>query len=233
MSWFQELAGKAENILNKIDQNAATVLQPSSSGKPDDVPVVLEVADIAAAAVAAGFKRSASALSLSSLRTEASPKPKALSLRASPSLSDVRKSTSTTTTTTVIPAVDGGGPSVSIDLMNDIDDAEASAALVASTTASTSRRSSVSSSVRTDRVEQPVFTAVAPTAGPNGDGSVNSEVLALKIVLNEIKAERDDARNEVRSLQNDLYTLQTSSNVADLEASCSILQDSNAELREL
>lgn len=26
MAWLQNLAGKAENLLNKIDQNAATVL---------------------------------------------------------------------------------------------------------------------------------------------------------------------------------------------------------------
>ena len=26
MAWFQNLAGHAENLLNKIDQNAATVL---------------------------------------------------------------------------------------------------------------------------------------------------------------------------------------------------------------
>ena len=33
MSWFQELAGKAENILTKIDENAKTVLQTNG----DDV----------------------------------------------------------------------------------------------------------------------------------------------------------------------------------------------------
>lgn len=31
MSWFQDLAGKAENILNQIDQNAANVLQKTES----------------------------------------------------------------------------------------------------------------------------------------------------------------------------------------------------------
>lgn len=30
MAWFQNLAGKAEDLLNKIDQNAATVLQDST-----------------------------------------------------------------------------------------------------------------------------------------------------------------------------------------------------------
>lgn len=40
MSWFTDLAGKAENILNKIDQNAATVLQQSTTTKstyPDEI----------------------------------------------------------------------------------------------------------------------------------------------------------------------------------------------------
>lgn len=31
MAWFQNLADKAEDFLNKIDQNAATVLNESSS----------------------------------------------------------------------------------------------------------------------------------------------------------------------------------------------------------
>lgn len=31
MAWFQNLAGKAEDLLNKIDQNAATVLQDSTT----------------------------------------------------------------------------------------------------------------------------------------------------------------------------------------------------------
>lgn len=34
MAWLQNLAGKAENLLNKIDQNAANVLNdPHLSGK--------------------------------------------------------------------------------------------------------------------------------------------------------------------------------------------------------
>lgn len=31
MAWFQNLAGKAEDLLNKIDQNAATVLHDSTN----------------------------------------------------------------------------------------------------------------------------------------------------------------------------------------------------------
>lgn len=30
MAWFQNLAGRAEDLLNKIDQNAATVLNDSN-----------------------------------------------------------------------------------------------------------------------------------------------------------------------------------------------------------
>lgn len=46
MSWFQDLAGKAENILNKIDKNAANVLnkvEPSSSASnPNDVRLEIQ-----------------------------------------------------------------------------------------------------------------------------------------------------------------------------------------------
>lgn len=44
MSWFQDLAGKAENILTKIDKNAATVLQnPTRSVESADVEPLMEV----------------------------------------------------------------------------------------------------------------------------------------------------------------------------------------------
>lgn len=41
MAWFQNLAGRAEDLLNKIDQNAATVLNESNS-KLIDVEYVFE-----------------------------------------------------------------------------------------------------------------------------------------------------------------------------------------------
>lgn len=41
MAWFQNLAGRAEDLLNKIDQNAATVLNESNS-KLTDVEYVFQ-----------------------------------------------------------------------------------------------------------------------------------------------------------------------------------------------
>uniref|UniRef100_A0A182P590 Uncharacterized protein n=1 Tax=Anopheles epiroticus TaxID=199890 RepID=A0A182P590_9DIPT len=43
MSWFQDLAGKAENILTKIDQNAATVLQTRPAAGDVEGAPLLEV----------------------------------------------------------------------------------------------------------------------------------------------------------------------------------------------
>lgn len=37
MAWLQNLAGKAENLLNKIDQNAATVLNESTSKSTENI----------------------------------------------------------------------------------------------------------------------------------------------------------------------------------------------------
>jgi hypothetical protein len=36
MAWLQNLAGRAEDLLNKIDQNAATVLNDSSNKFVDE-----------------------------------------------------------------------------------------------------------------------------------------------------------------------------------------------------
>lgn len=41
MAWLQNLAGHAENLLNKIDQNAATVLNDGNKQIVDDEEYVL------------------------------------------------------------------------------------------------------------------------------------------------------------------------------------------------
>lgn len=65
MSWISDLAGRAENILNKIDQNAATVLQQppkSENGKSENDEVKIEES------LASGIKKNLSSSSLSLTR---------------------------------------------------------------------------------------------------------------------------------------------------------------------
>lgn len=233
MSWFQDLAGKAENILNKIDQNAATVLQQSSSRSSNvDAPATPASKSLSSATAPPppvlleiqsetplpAFKRNSSSLSVASSNRSASPRPKALSLRgASPALSDGPHKPQT-------PPVPSA-PTTSVDDGPADIEAATDAALThqSSPSAATSRRSSVSSTRPAGH--QPDTSATPPLSVDQ-----HNELVALKIVLNEIKAERDDARHEVRSLQNDLYALQANSKLSHLEAAHAALQRSSDEL---
>lgn len=227
MSWLQDLAGKAENLLNKIDQNAATVLQQSASKSTTEVasvvapnklppPVMLEIESDKPPSNA--FIRHPSNLSLASSNQSSSPKPKALSLRgASPALSDAPKSAAVPSAAVYIMP---SAPASSVDSSPGDIDAPAPFANQTSPSAATSRRSSVSSVTRPGPVD----------AATTLSADQQNELVALKIILSEIKAERDDARNEVRSLQNELFNLQANATVSLLEANCASLQRTNEEL---
>lgn len=248
MSWFQDLAGKAENILNKIDQNAATVLQQGASKTDDNnattstmerAPVLFEIESemLPPHPEMGPFKKSASSISLT--HKDASPKSKALSLRPSPSLGDVQKhhpkqpalqpaaaDTIGSANTTV--SLDGGRSTSTPQPVT----------FTMESSFTSSRRSSVSSAAAAAPLDPDVVVPtvavphVAMSLAVEATASVHSELAALKIVLNEIKAERDEAKHEMRSLQSDLYNLQITSNVSAWEAKCTALQAAGEEHRE-
>lgn len=183
MSWFTDLAGKAENILNKIDQNAATVLQQQQSvaAHPDE-----RLTDV-------------------KIESSTSPTPtkrpvKKLLLRAAADPETVDEITENDNTPT--------------------DDRRSIG----------SRRSSSSRAADegTGTVIEVPQMSVSPALLSSMKGSIGfeQELAAMKIVLSEVKSERDDLRAELESLLN------KQSLVDDLDAKCEQLANENELLAD-
>ncbi|KAG4070219.1 hypothetical protein HA402_003909 [Bradysia odoriphaga] len=188
MSWFTDLAGKAENILNKIDQNAATVLHQTSNTKSTTYPVE--------------------------------------------SLSDVRHEISHTLTPTkrIVPIssskklslkLDPGDPDV--DVTTEIDNA---AADDRQSVGSLSRRSSSSRAGDESTVIEVTQTSVSPSLLSSMKGTVGfeQELAAMKIVLSEVKTERDELKVELESALTQLKVVNKQSLIAELDAKCEQLE---------
>ncbi|EAT46721.1 AAEL002097-PB [Aedes aegypti] len=174
MSWLQDLAGKAENILTKIDQNAATVLTRQSAEENGDVEPLLEVTTT----VPAGETP------LASVKL---PAPKALSLNT-----------------------EGGGS-------------------VKSERQASSRRSSISSK-RDGTVIEFNANPVVVSGSQDSGYSLEKELAATKIILAEVKSERDELKIELDSAQNQLNNAEQENKVKELEALCQALIDEKNEL---
>ncbi len=184
MSWFTDLAGKAENILNKIDQNAATVLQQSvtnpSTTYPDEslIDYKMETSTSLTPAIQRPMKLSS----------------KKLLLRADPG--DTADETSEN---------DNNTP----------DDRQSVSSL------SSSRAADEGGTV----IEVPQM-SVSPSLLSSMKGKIGfeQELAAMKIVLSEVKSERDDLRAELESILN------KQSLVAELDARCDQLTNENDQL---
>lgn len=184
MSWLTDLAGKAENILNKIDQNAATVLQQSVSTKPSSYPndVLIDIKN----EISTPIKRNSSS--------------KKLLLRADPS--DV---------------VDDK------DSENTTDDRRSLNSM--------SRRSSSSRAADEGTVIEVPQMSVSSSLLSSMKGTVGfeQELAAMKIVLSEVKSERDDLKAELESVLTQLKQMNKQSLIDELNAKCEQL-DAEKEL---
>lgn len=188
MSWFTDLAGKAENILNKIDQNAATVLQQQSvptkfSSHPDD-EVLIDI-KTETSTLLTPSKRS---MQLSSQLSS-----KKLLLRAEPGDSVDEKPDNDNTAT---------------------DDRRS--------IHSTSRRSSSSRAADEGTVIEVPQMTVSSTLLSSMKGTVGfeQELAAMKIVLSEVKSERDELKAELESVLTQLKLINKQSLVDELDAKC-------------
>lgn len=188
MSWFTDLAGKAENILNKIDQNAATVLQQQSvptkfSSHPDD-EVLIDI-KTETSTLLTPSKRS---MQLSSQLSS-----KKLLLRAEPGDSADEKPDNDNTAT---------------------DDRRS--------IHSTSRRSSSSRAADEGTVIEVPQMTVSSTLLSSMKGTVGfeQELAAMKIVLSEVKSERDELKAELESVLTQLKLINKQSLVDELDAKC-------------
>lgn len=199
MSWLQDLAGKAENILTKIDQNAATVLTRQSAEENGDVEPLLEVTTT----VPAGETP------LASVKL---PAPKALSLnvKAGSPRGMVRSASSASHERNHFYEAEGGGS-------------------VKSERQASSRRSSISSK-RDGTVIEFNANPVVVSGSQDSGYSLEKELAATKIILAEVKSERDELKIELDSAQNQLNNAEQENKVKELEALCQALIDEKNEL---
>uniref|UniRef100_A0A0P6IXR5 Putative golgin-84 n=1 Tax=Aedes aegypti TaxID=7159 RepID=A0A0P6IXR5_AEDAE len=199
MSWLQDLAGKAENILTKIDQNAATVLTRQSAEENGDVEPLLEVTTT----VPAGETP------LASVKL---PAPKALSLnvKAGSPRGMVRSASSASHERNHFFETEGGGS-------------------VKSERQASSRRSSISSK-RDGTVIEFNANPVVVSGSQDSGYSLEKELAATKIILAEVKSERDELKIELDSAQNQLNNAEQENKVKELEALCQALIDEKNEL---
>lgn len=220
-SWFTDLAGKAENILNKIDQNAASVLQKT------DRDLLLEVKT--GDGITNGIIEERIKTNPPSIRNISS---NALKLPKSPKKTLYLSSERT-------PRFDGGEPikndtkllsAVNI-LVNGDDGSKLN---LASNASSSSRRSSCSS--RTEGIQTVIEYPIAkhsmevPNSGiMNKSASSSSlqsaaeeknEMIASRIVLAQLKGERDLMKTEIVDLKNQLAIAQKEDVVSELTVTC-------------
>lgn len=190
MSWFQELAGKAENILTKIDQNAATVLQQPSrfSDENADVDDVGQLVEVTSAS--------------GNLSTQAPISISQSSLVKFQSLNDrsAKFVIKTSSTASHEKELDD-----SIDLEN---------ASVRSEKINSSRQSSRSSKKDGTVVE---FTTQTANNNVLPNISVEKELAATKIVLAQIKSERDELKIELDGVQSQLSNSDIETRLRELE----------------
>lgn len=225
MSWFQDLAGKAENILNKIDQNAATVLQQQQKDEKDEY-----------------FKSNATLVEIkcenehfqqqqASSPIMQKPRSSALSLKKSPSIGSNIAINYPPQTQIKIEEP----PQSSQQHTHEIDDI-LDKPLPSN---STSRRSSFSSKADGTVIENGsnksvVPATVTPAISRSTQFSINAEqeLSAVKIVLNDIKSERDEIKEELESLREQVKNENSHYIIKELEEMCLQLKADTTVLRQ-
>lgn len=238
-SWFTELAGKAENILNKIDQNAATVLKNENSNERDQLLEIKCNGDVSngsptdtksnVAQITASIKRNYSSNSLKLSRTQkkvqsVSPDRKSHSEFATPSIQNESKHQN--------------------GAINDDDLLSVSTTMQSNVSNHGSRRSSCSS--RTEGVQTVIEYPIEKTESTAKSGNImtlstsstslqnaaddKSELIATKIVLAQVKCERDKLKADVADLQTQLASAEQSDLIAEVTAACDKLTTDNEQL---
>lgn len=247
MSWFSDLAGKAENILNKIDQNAANVLKIENEQSNEtnfNNAINIDKDTQQSTNTSSSIKRTFSSNSMKLGRT---PK---------------KSATSTITLNIENETVNGSDWNEIINKndkqyltinTNGSDDQPFSNNSNAS---NSSRRSSCSSKTEgpVTVIECPI---VAPSENENANGVVDvmstsaistssaassksqqmsgedrNELSALKIILAQVKSERERFKAEVDNLTKQSEHSKTNEIIAELEDTCNRLANENEELNK-
>lgn len=185
MSWFTDLAGRAENILNKIDQNAATVLQqqnPTSTRSSNHDDILIDIKN------------------------------------ETPTISIPIKRTMPVSTKKLLLRIDPG------DTINDerFDNDNITTETDKRSIHSMSRRSSSSRAADEGTVIEVPQMSVSSSLLSSMKGAVGfeQELAAMKMVLSEVKSERDDLKAELESALTHLKMMNKQSLIDELNAKC-------------
>lgn len=191
MSWLQDLAGKAENILTKIDKNAATVLQNPVRPENGDVEALEPLVEVTT-----------------------SPSPR------------VDYGGTVSTPVAKLPT-EGSRPSSSRSLR-----LSAGSRVIPENSPSERRNSSRASSVSSKREGTVIEVGSLVTGEVEVEEypSVEKELATTKIVLAEIKSERDELKVELDNVQSMLSSAECEANLRELESRYQSLIDERNEL---
>uniref|UniRef100_A0A2M4AN03 Putative golgin subfamily protein a member 5 n=1 Tax=Anopheles triannulatus TaxID=58253 RepID=A0A2M4AN03_9DIPT len=206
MSWLQDLAGRAENILTKIDQNAATVLQtrPDSDDVDGSTPL-LEVSVTKSESIPQNTPKPRNITKTSHLALRS---PKRMGKSASTSSFD-RSSAND----------------------QDVEDTLSAKSEKQNFSETSSRRSSISSKKEGTVIDMSTIAIAAPNpAGHEFSYSIEKELAATKIILAEVKSERDELKSELDNALSQLSNGETEAKLMQLEALCESLAEEKNDL---
>lgn len=233
-SWFSDLAGKAENILNKIDQNAASVLK-NDSNERDQLLEVKTECDIDNGTIDRHIKITTGSPAIRNISSNS------LKLGKSP------KRPLYIPTERLLQADDEGQIKFDSKVLNTLNVDDGQTKLVLPSNASnSSRRSSCSS--RTEGIqtviEYPIPKHSLEITNVNGDPMQKStsssslqsaaddknEMIASRIILNQLKMEREQMRSEIAELK--IQLAQKEDLVSELTATCDLLATDEENLQQ-
>lgn len=223
-SWFSDLAGKAENILNKIDKNAASVLK-NDTNERDQLLEVTTGDDVVDASHIKTFKVINGSPQIRNFPSNALklPKsPKKTLYIPSDRISTIQSNKETLKKESKLNNIVNGDDGTKLNLP--------------SNASSSSRRSSCSS--RTEGmqtvIEYPITKHSIEASNTSGDimhtstssGSLHNsveeknEMMATRIIVAQMKTERDQMKAEITDLKNKLTIAQKEDLVSELTVTC-------------
>lgn len=187
MSWISDLAGRAENILNKLDQNAANVLQqpnrPESTKSETEEPNINSIDPISTETI----RRNLSSNSLSLSRSLTPKRSARNELNVPMKIENGEGSVKSD-------KLSGGGSNIS------------------------SRRSSIGSRTDGTVIEQEMTSSThSNSKTSNQDLSLERELAAMKIILAEVTAERNELQGDLDALQAQIKQSGAENRIRELE----------------
>jgi len=204
MSWLTGLAGKAEDILNKLDQNASTVLQQKKNERGEMETLI----EINCDDNTTELPRISSSKNMLSLTKPLTPSKKSISvINPDEKIMNI-----------LISDYNGNNNKIKDDISIQSEKQNSGSNI-------SSRASSISSRLDGTVVEKENVDSTTQSTKNNGYSfSLEKELAATKIVLVEVKLERDELKNEYENLMEQLKNGNNQQKIKELENLCCILE---------